>query len=92
MSAFLPSLITLPVTLRCLEDNLNLDQRVTRVVLPIASSMTLEGTALYEAVAAIFIAQIYNVHLNAAEIFIIRYEVRKLFVITVVIWRTSCGY
>lgn len=77
MCVFLPSLVTLPVTLRCLEDNLNLDQRVTRVVLPIASSMTLEGTALYEAVAAIFIAQIYNVHLDAAEIFIIRYKVRK---------------
>lgn len=77
VSVFLPSLVTLPVTLRCLEDNLNLDQRVTRVVLPIASSVTMEGTALYEAIAAIFIAQMYNVHLNAAEIMIIRYEVRE---------------
>lgn len=66
----------MPVTLRCLEENLNLDQRVTRVILPIASSVTMEGTALYEAVAAIFIAQMCNVHLNAAEIIIVRYEVR----------------
>ncbi|XP_075878009.1 excitatory amino acid transporter 1-like isoform X2 [Nelusetta ayraudi] len=65
------SLVTLPVTIRCLEDNLNLDQRVTRVILPISSALTLEGTALYEAVAAIFIAQIYSVHLDAAEIVII---------------------
>lgn len=49
---------------------------MTRVVLPIASSLTLEGTALYEAIAAIFIAQIYNVYLDAAQIVIVRYEVR----------------
>lgn len=73
---FPTSLVTLPVTIRCLEQNLGLDQRVTRVVLPIASSLTLEGTALYEAVAAIFVAQTYNVHLDAAEIVIIRYDRR----------------
>lgn len=65
------SLVTLPVTIRCLEENLNMDQRVTRVALPIASTLTLEGTALYEAVAAIFIAQIYNMDLGVAEIVII---------------------
>lgn len=69
-----PSLVTLPVTIRCLEDNLNMDQRVTRVALPIASTLTLEGTALYEAVAAIFIAQVHNVDLGVAEIIIIRYD------------------
>lgn len=69
-----PSLVTLPVTIRCLEDNLNMDQRVTRVALPIASTLTLEGTALYEAVAAIFIAQVNNVDLGVAEIVIIRYD------------------
>lgn len=69
-----PSLVTLPVTIRCLEENLNMDQRVTRVALPIASTLTLEGTALYEAVAAIFIAQVYNMDLGVAEIVIIRYD------------------
>lgn len=91
MTVSLPSLVTLPVTIRCLEDNLNLDQRVTRVILPISSSLTLEGTALYEAVAAIFIAQIYSVHLDAAEIVIIRYDVRKSCIV-VIFWVKSGAY
>ncbi|XP_034040527.1 excitatory amino acid transporter 2-like isoform X1 [Thalassophryne amazonica] len=55
---------TLPVTFRCLEDNLGIDRRVTRFVLPVGATINMDGTALYEAVAAIFIAQMNNINLD----------------------------
>ena len=59
---------TLPVTYRCLEDKVGIDKRITRFVLPVGATINMDGTALYEAVAAIFIAQTNNKSLNAAEI------------------------
>lgn len=49
---------TLPVTMQCLEDKNHIDPRVSRFVLPIGATINMDGTALYEAVAAIFIAQL----------------------------------
>uniref|UniRef100_A0A8C3HP45 Amino acid transporter n=1 Tax=Chrysemys picta bellii TaxID=8478 RepID=A0A8C3HP45_CHRPI len=59
---------TLPVTFRCLEENLGVDRRVTRLVLPIGATINMDGTALYEAVAAIFIAQMNNIALDGGQI------------------------
>uniref|UniRef100_A0A0N5ATZ5 Amino acid transporter n=1 Tax=Syphacia muris TaxID=451379 RepID=A0A0N5ATZ5_9BILA len=59
---------TLPVTFRCLEDNLGVDKRVTRFVLPVGSTINMDGTALYEAVATIFIAQLNNVNLTFGQV------------------------
>uniref|UniRef100_A0A8D0L392 Amino acid transporter n=1 Tax=Sphenodon punctatus TaxID=8508 RepID=A0A8D0L392_SPHPU len=59
---------TLPVTFRCLEENLKIDKRVTRFVLPIGATINMDGTALYEAVAAIFIAQMNSIILDAGQI------------------------
>jgi len=63
---------TLPITFRCLEENLGIDKRVTRFVLPIGATINMDGTALYEAVAAIFIAQMNNVHLSPGEVITVR--------------------
>ncbi|XP_072032417.1 excitatory amino acid transporter 3-like [Amphiura filiformis] len=59
---------TLPITLQCLEENLNIDRRVTRFVLPIGATVNMDGTALYEAVAAIFIAQVNGLNMDAKDI------------------------
>ncbi|TRY85799.1 hypothetical protein DNTS_011852 [Danionella cerebrum] len=59
---------TLPVTFRCLEENLGIDKRVTRFVLPVGATINMDGTALYEAVAAIFIAQMNGIDLDPGQI------------------------
>ncbi|NXD22792.1 EAA1 protein, partial [Spelaeornis formosus] len=59
---------TLPVTFKCLEEINGVDKRVTRFVLPVGATINMDGTALYEALAAIFIAQVNNFDLNFGQI------------------------
>ena len=58
--------------MRCLEQNAGVDERVSKFVLPVGATINMDGTALYEAVAAIFIAQINDYSLDAGQIIIIR--------------------
>ena len=60
--------LTLPVTFRCLEENLHVDKRITEFILPFASTVNMDGTALYECVAAIFVAQVNNIDLTIGEL------------------------
>ncbi|UYV68783.1 SLC1A2 [Cordylochernes scorpioides] len=62
------SAATLPITFKCLEENLGIDKRVTRFVLPVGATVNMDGTALYEAVAAIFIAQMNGIYLSAGQV------------------------
>uniref|UniRef100_A0A3P8WQE3 Amino acid transporter n=1 Tax=Cynoglossus semilaevis TaxID=244447 RepID=A0A3P8WQE3_CYNSE len=59
---------TLPVTFRCAEENNHIDKRITRFVLPVGATINMDGTALYEAVAAIFIAQLNDYALDVGQI------------------------
>jgi len=58
------STATLPVSLRCITQNLNIDQHITRFVLPIGATLNMDGTAMYEAMAALFVANLCGVHLS----------------------------
>ena len=60
---------TLPVTMECVEDRAGVSNRVTSFVLPLGSTVNMDGTALYECVAAIFIAQAYGLDLTIATQF-----------------------
>jgi len=62
---------TLPLTMECAEDNLGVPKRTSRFVLPVGATINMDGTALYEAVAAMFIAQAYGIHLGVGEQFVV---------------------
>jgi len=62
------SAATLPVTINNLEEKNGVDPRVARFVLPIGATINMDGTALYEAVAALFIAQLSGTSVNIGQI------------------------
>jgi Na+/H+-dicarboxylate symporter len=55
---------TLPVTIECAEENLGVSKDVASFVLPLGATINMDGTALYQGVAAVFIAQVYGIPLN----------------------------
>ncbi|XP_032808692.1 excitatory amino acid transporter 5-like [Petromyzon marinus] len=59
---------TLPITFRCLLENNHIDRRIARFVLPVGATINMDGTALYEAVAAIFIAQVNGYDLDLGQL------------------------
>ncbi|XP_036289837.1 excitatory amino acid transporter 3 isoform X6 [Pipistrellus kuhlii] len=69
---------TLPVTFRCAEENNQVDKRITRFVLPVGATINMDGTALYEAVAAVFIAQLNDMDLSIGQIVTIRDRFRTM--------------
>lgn len=58
------SAATLPVTLDCVENNLKVSKEVASFVLPIGATINMDGTSLYQAVAAVFIAQAFGINLS----------------------------
>lgn len=62
---------TLPVTMECVEKNAGVSNKVTSFVLPLGATVNMDGTALYECVAAMFIAQAYGIELSLATQFLV---------------------
>ncbi len=58
---------TLPVTLRCTEENIGVSNPVASFVLPLGATVNMDGTALYQGVAAVFIAQAFGVDLAMGD-------------------------
>lgn len=61
------SAATLPVTLRCVEQNLGVKRDVAGFVVPLGATINMDGTALYEAAAALFIANLVGIELNLIQ-------------------------
>jgi proton glutamate symport protein len=61
------SAATLPVTIRCVRENLGVRERVASFVCPLGATVNMDGTALYQAVCAIFIAQVYGIELSIGQ-------------------------
>lgn len=55
---------TLPLTMECVEKNVGVSNRTSSFVLPLGATVNMDGTALYECVAALFIAQAYGLELS----------------------------
>ncbi len=55
---------TFPVTKRCVEDNLNVSSKISSFVLPLGTTINMDGTALYQGVATLFIAQVFGMDLS----------------------------
>ncbi len=60
------SAATLPVTMERAQEHLGVDEEVASFVLPIGATVNMDGTALYQGVAAVFIAQAFGMHLGLA--------------------------
>lgn len=71
---FFCSSATLPITMKCLLENCGVDRQIARFVLPVGATINMDGTALYEAVAAIFIAQVNEYDLDFGQLVTIRWE------------------
>ncbi len=65
------SAATLPITLRCAEQHLHVKRDVAGFVLPLGATLNMDGTALYEAIAALFIANLVGVELTFMQQFIV---------------------
>ena len=62
---------TLPITMECAEDNNQISKKSASFVLPLGATINMDGTALYEAVAVIFIAQVYGIHMDATMLLVV---------------------
>jgi Na+/H+-dicarboxylate symporter len=58
---------TLPVTMECAEDNIGVSKEISSFVLPLGATINMNGTALYQGVTAIFIAQVYGMNLGLGD-------------------------
>ena len=61
------SAATLPITIKCVEQNLKISNKYAGFVLPLGATINMDGTALYQGVATVFIAQIFGIDLSLTQ-------------------------
>ncbi|XP_041035119.1 neutral amino acid transporter B(0) [Carcharodon carcharias] len=59
---------SLPLMMKCVEENNGVSKQISRFILPIGATVNMDGAALFQCVAAVFIAQLNNVTLNFVQI------------------------
>jgi len=64
---------TLPVTMKCVEKGAGIPNRVTAFVLPLGATVNMDGTALYECVAALFIAQAMGIKIGIIKAIVVAF-------------------
>lgn len=62
---------TLPATLHCVEENLGVSKNLARFILPLGSTVNMNGTAIFHAIAAVFISQAYGIELGLDNLLLI---------------------
>ena len=65
------SAATIPVTYRCATETLKIPRSIASFVIPIGATVNMNGTALYEAVAVVFIAQAYGIELQGLQLLLV---------------------
>lgn len=65
------SMATMPVTLKTAEEDLKLDPRVSKFVIPLGTTVNMDGTALYQVIAVFFLAQLFAIELSFLSILVI---------------------
>ena len=61
------SAATMPFTIRASEENLDVEPAIARFVIPLGATINMDGTALYQAIAALFLCQVFGVELSLSE-------------------------
>lgn len=62
---------TLPVTMRCVQDQAGVSKRTASFTLPLGATVNMDGTALYECVAVVFVAQVMGISMGFGEQFVV---------------------
>ena len=65
------SMATMPVTLKTAEENLKIDSRISKFVIPLGTTVNMDGTALYQVIAVFFLAQLFAIELSMISILVI---------------------
>lgn len=65
------SMATMPVTLKTAEEDLKIDTRVSKFVIPLGTTVNMDGTALYQVIAVFFLAQLFAIELSMISILVI---------------------
>ena len=65
------SMATMPITLKTAEDDLKIDPKVSKFVIPFGTTVNMDGTALYQVIAVFFLAQLFSIELSFISILVI---------------------